>query len=280
MAHANFLKHLLFLFLGLMMLWGVHILELSVVSFFHFLLDHRLAVIEGWVFDKAWEMILVAKILPILFLLKFVYLKSLSRHPLRDQFLSGIKVPSYEIWVTIVVSLILTALFTKPTLNPGMTQWDGFKNFINAFSLFIFFMCDVFYIDALERMYPIATKLKILRNFVYSLISFLIVEKIFLHALNLTPFFGMTLFFLLMLHHYKKNWLETSCYLFFFLIPAITLLGLDFIWKDTFSVFIIKGDNPTLLFLGIYISCIFYVSYFNRAQKKNRKRYVASNGQV
>jgi uncharacterized membrane protein len=132
MAYANLLKHLLFLFLGLLMLWGVHIIELSLVSFFHFLLDHRLAVIEGWVFDKAWEMILIAKVLPILFLLKFVYLKSQSRHPLRDQFFSGINIPSYEIWVMIVVSLILTALFTKPTLNPGMTQWDGFKNFISA----------------------------------------------------------------------------------------------------------------------------------------------------
>lgn len=279
MAYANFFKHLFFLLLGLLMLWGVHIIELSIVSFFHFLLGHRLAVIESWVFDKAWEMILVAKILPFIFLLKFVYLKSQSRHPLRDQVLSGVKFPSYETWVAVVVSLILVALFAQPILNPSMTQWDGLKTFINTVSLFMFFMCDVFFIDALERMYPIATKFKTLRNFIYSLVAFLIVKSVFLHALNITPFFGMTLFFILTLHHYKKNWLETSFYLFFFLVPAITLLGLDFIWKETFSIFVTKNDETTLLFLGIYLSCIFYVSYFNRNQIKTKKRSLSPTKQ-
>lgn len=275
MAYANFYKHLLFLVLGLFLLWGVHIVELSIVSFFHFLLGHRLAVIESWVFDKAWEMIILAKIIPLIFLLKFVYLKSESRHPLRSQFLSGVRIPGHETWVSVVVGLILVALFARPILNPSMTQWNGLKTFINSISLFIFFMCDVFFVDSLERMYPITARLKILRNLIYSLISFFIVKAVFLHALNITPFFGITLFFILTLHLYKKNWLETGFYLFFFLVPAITLLGLDFIWKETFSIFITKNDETTLLFFGIYLSCIFYVSYFNSNQIKSKKKMLS-----
>lgn len=254
------------------MLWAFYIVELSVVSFFHFLLDHRLAVIESWVFDKAWEMIIVAKVLPLLFLLKFIYLKSVSRHPFRDQFISGVKTPQYEIWVAIVASLILTVLFTRPMPNPEMTQWDGFKSFVSCFSLFLFFMSDLFFIDALDRMYPLGTKLKTLRNFIYSVVSFYILQLIFLHAQNMSPFFGMTLFFVLTLHHYKKNWIETGVYLFFFLVPALSLLGLDFIWGESFSIFVAQGQDITVLFLAVYLSCIFYVSYSNKIRLKSKKK--------
>jgi hypothetical protein len=53
-----------------------HLATISLVSFFHFLLDHDMSVIENWLYRNAWEMILLSKALAGFIIIKALQLNN------------------------------------------------------------------------------------------------------------------------------------------------------------------------------------------------------------
>lgn len=263
-------KHLLIFTICMMIVWSIHVVVISVAAFFHFILDYRLAHVESWIFDRAWEIIIFCKLIGLTFILKFVYLKSDSRSPLREQFLSGIKWPGQDIWGLVLASHIVLYLFIKPVMNPEMTTVLVLKNLINYLGLVIFFMTDIFLIDALERMNPLRSKKAELRNFILAAIVFFSMKVTYGYAENITALVAMFIFFTFSLHSYKKFWIETFVYIALFLAPTLVLLGHDFIWKSSYSPFVSATKEMPTVFLAIFIMSIVYVGY--RQQQMRRPK--------
>lgn len=265
-------KHLFIFTICMMLVWGVHVVVISLVAFFHFILEYRLAQVESWIFDRAWEIIIFCKLISLLFILKFVYLKSNSRAPLREQFLSGIKWPGHEIWGLVVASHFVLFAFVYPVKNPEITNIFVLKNIINYLGLIVFFISDVFLIDALERMNPLRSKKAEIRNFLLAAIVFLSMKLTYGYGENITALVALFVFFTFSLHSYKKYWIDTFLYISLFLAPALVLLGQDFIWKAQFSPFISSSAELPAVFLAIFIMSIVYVGYHQHQLRFPKKK--------
>lgn len=265
-------KHLLIFTFCMMLIWGIHVLAISLIAFFHFILDYRLVDVESWIFDRSWEIVIFCKLIGLVFILKFVYLKSNSRSPLREQFLTGIKMPGHEIWGLVVASQLILYFFAEPFKNPDVTMVYILKNVINYFGLIIFFMTDIFLVDALERMNPVRSKKAEFRNFILAGIVFLSMKLTYGYAENITALVPLFSFFLFSLHSYKKFWIETFVYVALFLAPSLVLLGQDFIWESSYSPFQTSSEQIPSVFLAIFIMSIVYVGYHQRRAALPRKK--------
>lgn len=254
-------KHLLIFTIYLMIVWLIHVLAVSIAAFFHFILDYRLSHIESWVFDRAWEIIIFCKLIALTFIMKFVYLKSDSRSPMREQFLAGIKWPGQDVWGLAIASNLILYFFVPAIDNPEITTVQFLKNLINFIGIVAFFMTDVFLIDALERMNPLRSKRAEIRNFILAAMIFISMKVTYVYADNINAIQAMFIYFIFSLHSYKKFWIETSVYVALFLAPALVLLGQDFIWKAHFSPFISANKEFPTIFLAIFIMSIVYVGY-------------------
>src|SRR5690606_25140720 len=93
------------------------LVTVSLISFFHFLLDHKLGVIEDWVFDKGWEIVVLVKVCAFVVVQKFVHLPSHSRQPFRDLIIESWKRPSRNLFALCVAAFLVLIFSAEPSTN-------------------------------------------------------------------------------------------------------------------------------------------------------------------
>ena len=118
-----------------------HLLLVSIITFVHFLLDHRLGVIEDWIRDNAWEIVICSKILALFSTYLFLAVKSDSRNLIRDFLHKYLSVPDKKFWVILTVFIILTLFLGGPV--PGSnSEWQFGRFFVSYLGTFTIFKSD------------------------------------------------------------------------------------------------------------------------------------------
>lgn len=243
------------------------LLAVSLISFFHFYLGHSLEVVEEWVFDSGWGIIIFGKIFSLIWVFKFYNLKRGYKYSLRGFFLNNFGAANRETLLILLFFLGLTTLFG---LRPNESYvFDIFKLLIAYFSGLLFYLIDIFFIVLLDKDTSNQEMGKGISNFIFSLmfaftskISFLLVT-INSSSKNpnlVVPFFNMIiLLFLTNFYKQKKtNLTNPFLFLIFFICPMMSMLGWDPIWGATYSPF--EGG---ILFNSItyFAVCIFILYY-------------------
>ena len=87
----------------------IHLIALSLVNFFHFLLDHKMSVIDTWIFDRIYQLIFIEKVFAC-FVIHFFgnSLRSQSRFFGQRGFLSNEQFPHRETMIFTFVSVLLS----------------------------------------------------------------------------------------------------------------------------------------------------------------------------
>ena len=245
------------------------ILTISLITFLHFYLGHSIEVVEEWVLDNAWGIIIFGKIFSLICVFKFYNLKRGLKYSLKELFSNNFHAANRETLLILLFFLGLAFLFG---LNENESYvFDIYKIMISYFFGLLFYLIDIFFLVILGKNDGQKKSGSGISSLIFSLI-FVITSKIsfLLVTINssseklnvIIPFLNMVILLFLTNLNKKKslNLTNPLLFLIFFIGPMISLFGWDPIWRNTYSHF----ESGVLFDSKTYLAvCLFILYYLN-----------------
>lgn len=248
-------------------LWSVHLILISLVSYFHLLLNHNIRTIGDWIGDRGWTLIIISKVLIFYLALQFIRLKSTKINLVRSYFRNSIKIPRKEVVAALFFLLIGLMGLGKVNFNQTLI-FEVDRMILSVLGTFIFFSVDYVLLIILEIFFPLKQPIeKRQKLFLFPLLFYYFSYATFIYEQTIT--FKLYAFFFLLLYvgeWRRRNWTVPLLFLVAFLIPCYALFGMDPVWGNSYSFF--KMNNKISSFL-IFILVSFAVGYLNRIQRAN-----------
>lgn len=243
------------------------LLVVSVISFFHFLLDHKLGVIEDWIFDKGWEIVVLVKIMSFAIVQKFVQLPSASRQPFRDLLIESWRRPSRQIFALCVASFLIILLTSAPLLNADYHA-SLFKTVISYSGIAVLTLLDVFLLLSLRMHYGFSAWESRFAIFLMSVLFCLCNDAFFPFAsgFGIREFFFHLLTLQLALHS-RDNWSDAAFFTLLVTAPAVALLGLDPVWGAKFSIFYTSSSSGFASSISIWLIGSLALWWFSKTEQ-------------
>ena len=277
----NFLYYIIFN----IFIWIFHLFFISVFTFFHFILDHPVNVIENWIYYNGWEIIALTKLVSFLIVLKFINLKSHSKEPLRDMIVEGFVFPKKE-FLVVIIFFITSVIFLGNPISAGELDFNFGKTFFSFFCFLLFFLIDIFTLNSIERVYPIGLKQSMIKPIVIPLVFMFFTKFSFGLILDVTSsnqtifgngiylIFYTHFFFILFLEYLEGvNWSYAFIYLFTFASPLNSLFGFDPVWGENFSLYKMRET-----FSLVDVSLLFLVGFTYLFWKRKNERSIIYQG--
>lgn len=248
-------------------LWSVHLILISLISYFHLLLNHNIRTIGDWIGDRGWALIILSKVLIFYLALQFIRLKSKKINLVRSFFRNSIQIPRKEVVVTLLFLLIGLMGLGKIGYNHTLI-FELDRILFSSIGTFIFFSVDYALLIVLEIFFPIVDdKEKKQKLFLFPFIFYACTYATFIYEQTVS--FKLYAFFFLLLYlgdWRRRNWSLPFLFLVAFLIPCYTLFGMDPVWGSSYSFL---SMERTITSLSLFILIGFGVAYLERTQKKN-----------
>lgn len=260
------------------------LLTVSLISFFHFYLGHSLEVVEEWVFDGGWGIIIFGKLFSLFWVFKFYNLKRGIKYSFKDLLWNNFSAANRETLLILLFFLGLTTFFGLK-LNESFV-FNIYKLIVSYFLGLLFYLIDIFFITLLDKDSANEEMGIGIGNFIFSLMFALTSKTSFLLVTinsssgkpNLVvPFFNMViLLFLTNFNKQKKiNLTNPFLFLVFFICPMMSMLGWDPIWGDTYSPFEggVLFDSKTYFAVSVFILYYLYLKdlkFFKNILKREK----------
>lgn len=248
-------------------LWGVHLVLISLVSYFHLLLNHNIRTIGDWISDRGWILIIVSKVLIFYLALHFIRLKNKKINSVRSYFKNSFQMPRKEIIAAIIFVLIAIMGLGKVRFNQAMI-FELDRLILSSVGSFIFFSVDYILLIILEIFFPLHSPLdRTRRLFLFPLLFYYFTYATFIYEQTVS--FKLYAFFFLLMYTgewRRRNWTLPLIFLLIFLVPSYALLGLDPVWSSNYTPFAME---KTISSFSIFLLIGFVVAYLYLTQKKN-----------
>lgn len=236
----------------------------STISFFHFLLDHEMRVIESWLNRNAWEILTLSKVMAALAALKTLKLNNYALKDSFDLLKNSQFLPERK---ALVLTLFLMTFFLALNwqfggagrLNPDGARFAAASYLGSA----LFYLIDVFVIYSALSNFPLKRKRqRVLLNLALPAL-FLAVTKVALPYIDKRSLFLFLHFasLALMVTKSKNNIMNPLLYAFFIIGPMSSLYGFDLVWGDAYSTYLF----PNLPLAGVFLIWLTgFLYYFRR----------------
>lgn len=283
---SNFTKHISTYGLYQLGVFIFCLLIISLFSFFHFLLKHKVSEIEEWIYEHGWLIIISSKILSTYVILKFTTLKNSYRKPIKEFFQNDLRMPSRDIFVLSLFFLISNIIFSKPYFFEHLNS-EFLKILISFISVILFYFTDIVTIYFIEKHTSISKLEKFLRMIFYLLIFYLTNKLIFpmisfkeasasgspLFEINLlmTFHFFIILYigqFLTEIKKTQSNLGNALFYLVFIVAPFSAFFGQDPLWGDLYSPFKLRVVLGIDYYFSLGIVLVAYLAFKSRKSKQ------------
>ena len=247
--------------------WVFYLVILSISTFFHFLLEHRLGVIEDWLFEFGWQLIILAKVLSFVTLISFYTIKFDVGNPLVQFFYEGDR-PILTKVLKLVFFLLTTVILF------GSFELSGKENLLKILASYtstvIFFSLDLLFLIITHLVWKIDEDEKFLSILIQSTI-FVVASAISFFENNSETYIFLAHFFILMqisIGQLRTSWTNPLLYLMLIVAPITSVIGVDPVWKGNFSLFQpYFGQNYIYLYTILVIG-FSYVSLERRLRKQ------------
>jgi hypothetical protein len=243
-----------------------HLVILSVVIFFHFLLEHRLADIQDWIFFHGWEILILGKLLSLGIMSRFMGILSNERSPLINILAGARGIVRTELFVGMVIMTLGLMIVGKPLLQETY-KWSLYPLLISYIGLVVLLGSDALILLVLNKSIPLKRKAWTGEIILFSLISFLIHKMIFLFGLAWDShiiFSFIFIFYCLKLRG-EFVWIHSLIFIVAFLAPLFTIFGMDPLWANRFSPLFFSESSANL---GFAVFSLVVISFL-RAKKLN-----------
>lgn len=250
----------------------LHLASISMIAYFHFLLDHRLVDVEDWIYHHQWEIVGISKIIAGFLVFRLLSIQSEYRNPFQELIKKGQRFWNKEAVVIITSLFLVTLLIGKPVKSGN----DFFlMRFLSSFiGNLVFFMSDIWIVYFLFQIYPSQRKSKYFVTFVFPLITFFVTKYWILYGRNIhsSIVFYLGVGYLFSWFWDKENWGIPAIFTLFFICPFNSLFGLDPIWHSVYSPFIfIDGITKFEYFSMIVMIAVYLLikSGFGKLKRSN-----------
>lgn len=241
--------------------WIIYFILVSIISFFHFRLGHKLIIIENWLYDFSWQVLVCARILGYL---ATTYLFSdMKWRDIRGQlsfdWYNSINVPTYLISIG---TLIVFLFFSRPTTMENV-QFSLYQLIIHNVLIFAFFFFEFLNSKVFLRSKRVGKSLHILAEG-----SLLYISLLVLFPRNTSLEIGhLFLFYIAYIHLYLFNYsvLKGMIFISVVFVPLFAFLGHDPLWGTYYSMFYSKLGSMLVPCLSLLIVTVVY-SYILKNQ--------------
>ena len=244
----------------------------SIGAFFHFLLDHEISIVESWLHNNHWEILITAKLVSLFVISRWFKIRLYQLKSVRELIQEFVHFPESK---AVVVALFMAVSY----LSLGKASFSSanvgylYYQVASFLGLFIFFGIEfimIAYLDDIlnKRAEPDRLILGIAYTVIFTVAFRLSVPDYY----GLMPYVVLCYSTLLYLSGKSfKSWSNVVCFLLLFVAPMGSLVGLDPVWGDDFSPF--KVDKKLNLgFLAvIWMISFFYYKYRDQLINSARK---------
>lgn len=248
-------------------LWSLHLILISLISFFHLLLNHNIRTIGDWIGDRGWALIIFSKVLIFYISVQFIRLRSKKINLLQGYFRNSIQWPRKE-FIVVLLFLLLGLMGIGQVKFNSSVILEIDRILLSAVGTLIFFGVDYSLVVVLETFYPITeASQKSRKLFIFPFLFYVFTYSTFIYEQLVS--FRLYAFFFLFLYlgeWRRRNWTLPFYALFFFITPAYFLLGLDPVWGSSYSLFILQKPVSTF---SLFILIGLAVGYLHYIQKNN-----------
>ena len=239
-----------------------NVLLVSVIAFFHFLLEHDMSIVEDWVYRNSWEILIFCKISAFVLIFKLIELRIYRQRFFINFFKKGFTYPNHYIFVVILFICTFILAVGKVTFQPTHTKYSNY-HFVSYLGSFFFYFIDYILLFFLKSLFPFYKRWEgytfiFLSSFIFFAVSVISIPHI--KETTIYLLFHMMALMLFTLP-YSQNWIIGFCYIFFLVAPLSTFIGLDPIWSGQFSLFFLKNPLPFSYVLAIWLVAFSYQYY-------------------
>ena len=246
----------------------------SLVAFFHFLLDHGLGIIEEWIFQHSYEILILSKLLSLVGILSFVNVWMEEKRPFRELLANTSIFPHYKIFAISLLQICVIMFFGAPQwkFNGDISLLKTAMSFVGTI---FFYLTDVVLLISLDRVIPLTGRAIWLSHFICSIMFWGIAKFTFFYGANVGSFIFFNGFFCFYLARYgKSNWTFPLTWLVLVVAPLASFMGMDMLWKNTYALFeLTRKIGKVELFILVLVSVLYLsgtLSKWYNASKRGR----------
>ncbi len=232
----------------------------SIGAFFHFLLDHEISIVESWLHNNQWEILISSKLFALFMLNRWFKVRLYQLKTFRELVKESISWPEAK---AIVISFFLGISYISLGQTVFVDQNVGYwyYQFTSFYGLFLFFGIEFILLAYLEDVLNVDQR----PNRIYLSLGYLVIFTL-AFRLSVPDYYGLIWYLLLCFSAVIylsgssfKNWSNVVCFLMIFVAPMGSLFGLDPVWGDDFSPFKLT-HRPQFAFLAVIwmISFLYY----------------------
>jgi len=248
-------------------LWSAHLILISLISYFHLLLNHNIRTIGDWIGDRGWTLIIISKVFIFYCALQFIRLKSKKLNSIRSYFRNSIQLPRKEIIAALLFLLLGLMGLGSMSFNRSLI-FEIDRLFLSTLGTFVFFSVDFALIVILEIFFPLHSVIDRKRKlFLFPFLFYSFTYASFIYEQTVS--FKLYAFFFLLMYlgeWRRRNWTFPLLFLLVFLIPTYAFFGLDPVWSSSYSFF--KAEKMISSF-SIFALIAFAIGYLERSKNKN-----------
>ena len=250
-----------------LVMWSLHLILISLISYFHLLLNHNIRTIGDWIGDRGWALIITSKILIFYLASQFIRLKSKKINLVRDYFRNNMQFPRKEILVALFFLLIGLMGLGNIGINRNLI-FELDRILFSIVGTFVFFGVDYVLLIVLEIFYPLEDqKEKNQKLFIFPLLFYFFTNATFIYEQAVTIKLYAFFFLLMYVGEWRRsNWTVPLLFLLAFLVPCYAFFGLDPVWNANYTFLRMERSISTFSFFTL-IS--FAIAYLYRFQKNN-----------
>lgn len=262
---SNLGKQMILYFAFYVVLWCFHLILISLISFFHLLLEHNIRTIGDWISDRGWGLIILSKVAVFYLATLFVNLKTKKIFSLKSYFRNSIQAPRIEVIVTLLFLVIALLGLGEIKFNSTMiVEID--RLLLSIIGSFIFFAVDYVLLVILDVFYPVREdSLRLKRMIILPLFFYFFTAATFVYEQTIT--LKLYAFFVLLVYSgewRRKNWTLPAVFLIAFIVPSFSLLGLDPVWGEIYSPMAASKKISTA---SVFILIFFAIGYLQYTLK-------------
>lgn len=234
----------------------------SIGAFFHFLLNHEISIVESWLHNNHWEILILSKLLALFLLNRWFKVKLYQVKSFKDLLKELLGWPTRP---AVVISLFMALGFLSLSKIVFTSQNIGYwyYHLTSFLGLFLYFGIEFIVIAYLDDVLNTKDHPS---HFWMGLIYTILFTVAF--RLSVPDYYGLLPYVVLCYSTLAylsgksfKSWSNVVCFLLVFVAPMGSLFGLDPVWGDDFSPFSLKMKLKPSFLVAIWILSFCYYRY-------------------
>lgn len=244
----------------------------SVGAFFHFLLDHEISIVESWLHNNQWEILIISKLFSLYLLNRWFKVRLYELKSFRQLVQELVSWPDPKA-IVVAVFMVVSYITLGKTAFVGQNIGYWYFQVASFFGLFVFFGIEFIVIAYFEdilnqKVHPNRLHLGICYTLIFTLAFRVSVPDYY----GLIPYVVLCYSSLIYLSGKSfKSWSNVVCFLVLFVAPMGSLFGLDPVWGDDFSPFRVDQKLNLAFLAVIWMISFSYYRYRDQFISSARK---------